>query len=329
MRKDFTFCVVGRGSIGTRHIKNLKALSCGNIISFSESSDAQKDEEYKAKYAVETFHDIDEVRRRKPEVFIIAAPTSKHIEYALIAAGMKSHIFMEKPVSHSLDGIDKLKKEVSDKQLVFFTANNFRFHPVFIKFKELIDGDRFGRILFARIQAGQYLPDWHPWEDYRQGYSARRDLGGGVVLTLQHEIDYAYWLFGAFKHIKSYVKKIGDIEADVEDIASIIIETEKGSLIEIHLDYLQRPAKRTIQIQGTKGSVDYRMGDRYLKFYHFENQSEEAVLDINGYDNNEMYMEEMKYFINCISGEKNTISGLMDGIYVLNACLEIKQGFKI
>jgi len=329
MRNDFTFCVVGRGSIGTRHIKNLKALSCDNIISFSELSDPQKDEEYRVKYGVETFYNIDEIKRRKPDAFIIANPTAMHVKYALIAAEIGSHIFMEKPVSNSIDGIDRLKSEVFNKQLVFFMANNFRFHPVFAKIKELIEKHQFGRVLFARIQAGQYLPDWHPWEDYRRGYSARRDLGGGVVLTLQHEIDYAYWLFGRFKSIKSHVQKISDMEIDVEDIASIIIETEEGSIIEIHLDCLQRPAKRTIQIQGTKGSLDYRMGDRYLKFYHFENQSEETILDIEGYDNNEMYVEEMKYFIKCISGEENTISRITDGVYVLDACLKIKNGFKI
>lgn len=329
MRNDFTFCVVGRGSIGTRHIKNLKTLSCGKIIGLSESPNPQKDREYHLKYGLEIFYDIDEIRKRKPDAFIIANPTAKHIEYALIAASMGSHIFMEKPLSHNIDGIDKLKTEVSDKHLVFFMANNFRFHPVFIKIKEFIEENRFGRILFARIQAGQYLPDWHPWEDYRGGYSARKDLGGGVVMTLQHEIDYAYWLFDRFKSIKSHVRKISDMEIDVEDIASIIIETEKGSIIEIHLDYLQRPAKRTIQIQGTKGSLDYRIGDRYVKFYNFEKQVDETILDTDGYDNNKMYVDEMEFFIRCISGEENTISGITDGIYVLNTCLKIKNGFEI
>lgn len=329
MRNNFTFCVVGRGSIGTRHIKNLKALSCGNIIALSELPNPQKDEEYRLKHGVETFYDIDEIKKRKPDAFIIANPTAKHIKYALIAAGMGSHIFMEKPISNSIDGIDKLKKEIFDRHLVFFIANNFRFHPVLKKIKELIEKGEFGRILFARIQAGQYLPDWHPWEDYRGSYSSRGDLGGGVVLTLQHEIDYAYWLFGRFKSIKSHVQKVSDMEIDVEDIASVIVETEKGSIIEIHLDYLQRPAKRTIQIQGTKGSLDYRIGDRYVKFYNFEKQVDETILDTDGYDNNNMYVEEMKHFINCIPGRENTVSGIMDGIYVLNACLEIKSNFKI
>lgn len=329
MKNDFTFCVVGRGSIGTRHIRNLKALSCGNIISFSQLSDPQKDEEYRVKYGVETFCGIDEIRRRKPDAFIIAGPTAMHIKHALIAAEMGSHIFMEKPISDSIEGIGRLKNEVFNRRLIFFMANNFRFHPVFKKIKELIEEERFGRILFARIQAGQYLPDWHPREDYRKGYSARKELGGGVVLTLQHEIDYAYWLFGGFKSIKSHVQKISDMDIDVEDIAAVIIETEKGSVVEIHLDYLQRPAKRTIQIQGTKGSLDYRVGDSCLKFYHFEKQTEETILDIDGYDNNEMYAEEMKYFIRCMSGEENTISGITDGVYVLDTCLKIKNGFKI
>lgn len=325
MHNNLRFCLVGRGSVGTRHLKNLKTLSYDKIFAFSESFDRNKDKEFRSKFDIETLHTIEKIKEKNPDVFVIANPTAKHIEIAEIAINMNSHIFMEKPISHNLVGIEELKKKIYEKNLVFFLANNFRFHPAILHIKKLIENDEFGVLYFARVQAGQYLPDWHPWEDYRVGYSARSELGGGVVLTLQHEIDYTYWLFGKYKSIKSYVKKISNLEISVEDIASIIAEMESGQMLEIHLDYLQRPSKRTIQIQGSKGSIDYCFGDIYLQFYDFEQQKYKMFLDLTNYDNNQMYIDEMKHFIKCISGEEKPKSSLEDAIYILKTCLEIKK----
>jgi predicted dehydrogenase len=324
---DLKFCLVGRGSIGTRHLTNLKSLACNNIIAYSAFIDQDKDREYKTTHGVETFHSVEEIRHLNPTAFIIANPTSRHKEIANIAVSMGSHIFMEKPVSNDLIGIEELGKGVKEKNLVFSLANNFRFHPALTKIKELIDNKVLGEIYFARIMAGQYLPDWHPWEDYRRSYSARRELGGGVVLTLQHELDYAYWLFGDFKTIKSSVKKISNLEIDVDDLASIIIEAESGPLLEIHLDYLQRPPKRTIHIQGENGSVDYRFGDEYLQFYDFEKQDFENIHYLGNYDNNQMYIDELKDFIKCITDNKRPKSSFDDAVYVLKTCLEVKKDF--
>ncbi len=327
MRNDLKICLVGRGSIGTRHLNNLNFLSYNNTIALSDTPTKKKDREYKAKYGMETFYSIDDVKKINPDVFIIAAPTARHLEFAKIAVNMNCHIFMEKPISHNMTGIEELKNELAEKRLVFFLANNFRFHPALTKIKGLIEDNVFGDIHFARIMAGQYLPDWHPWEDYRKSYSAKNVLGGGVVLTLQHEIDYAYWLFGKFKNLKSFTKKISNLEIDVEDIATIIIETDNGPLIEIHLDYLQRPPKRSIQIQGTKGSIGYTFGDEHLRFYDFEQQKYKTVLDLTNYDNNQMYVDEMNHFLRCIYGEEKPKSSLEDAIYILKTCLEIKKEF--
>lgn len=326
MKNNPLFCLVGRGSIGTRHLKNLKLLSYNNIKAFSEKRDDKKEKDYIDKYRVETVYNIEQFNNIKPDAFIVANPTAKHIEFAKAAMGMDSHVFMEKPLSDNLKGLYDLREDINSKNLVFCMGNNFRFHPVLVKLKELIENGRFGDIYFSRIMAGQYLADWHPQEDYRYSYSARKDLGGGVVLTLQHEIDYAYWLFGRFKSSKSYIKKVSRLDIEVESVASIIIESESGQLIEIHLDYLQRPAKRTVQIQGQKGSVDYCFGDRYLKFYDFHKQEYENLIDLCDYDNNQMYIDEMKNFIQAISGKEKPRSSFEDGLYILETCIKIKEG---
>lgn len=327
MKNDLRFCIVGRGSIGTRHLKNLKHLSCDNIIAYSENSDKNKDNLYREKYNVKTVYDLNELELLRPDAFIIANPTARHLEMAKIAVDMKSHILMEKPLSNNLKDAYNLNDDLSKKNLVFLLGNNLRFHPALIAIKRLVTNNEFGEIYFARIMVGQYLPDWHLYEDYRNSYSAIKKLGGGVVLTLQHEIDYAYWLFGKFKGVKSYVRKISDLQIDVEDIASIIIETKSCKLIEIHLDYLQRPAKRSIQIQGSKGSVDYRFGDSDLGFYDFDKQEYNNILDLSNYDTNKMYLDELEYFIDSINNRNMNMNNIDDAIYVLKACLEIKKEY--
>ena len=326
MKNNLRFCLIGRGSIGTRHLKNIKSLGHNDIIAFSKTPDQEKDVRYKDRYGIATVHTLNELDNFKPDVFIIANPTASHMEFSDIAVNMGCHVFMEKPLSHNLEGVDSLKKKVSDNSLVFCLANNFRFHPVFTNIKKLIDDGAFGEIYFSRIMAGQYLPDWHPGEDYTLSYSANKKLGGGVVLTLQHEIDYAYWLFGPFNSLKSQVKKVSNLQIDVEDIASVIIEAESGQLIEIHLDYLQRPAKRSIQIQGSKGSIDYCFTDKFLRFYDFAQQKYKNIVDLDNYDTNKMYIDEIQNFIKCIAGEQEPKSSLDDSVYILKTCMEIKKG---
>ena len=329
VNNNLRFCIIGRGSIGTRHIKNLKRLSYDNIVAYSQHPDKKKDEYFLKHFNINTFYDLDSLSEYKPDIFIIANPTSEHVKMAKIAIDLGAHIVMEKPISDNLLKVDEIKELLNINNLHFFLANNLRFHPAIKKIKSMIDNHDFGEIYFARLMVGQYLPDWHPSENYRNSYSAKRKLGGGVVLTLQHEIDYAYWLFGRFKTIKSFTKKISSLHIDVEAIASIIIETEAGSLIEIHLDYLQRPAKRSFSLQGSNGSIDYVFGDDSLLFYDFDQQKSKEILDLKNYDNNQMYIDELDYFIKCICKEKKTNDSLDEAIYVLNSCMKIKKDLNI
>ena len=257
---DRPICLAGRGSIGTRHLENLLHLGCRNIVAYSDEVDREKDHAFETKYGMKTLHRRREVEELRPVAFVIAVPTNRHSEYALWAARQGAHIFMEKPLSDRLDGLSELRAELLRRGLIFHVGNNLRFHPYLRKLKAMLEEGDFGVPYFARFVVGQYLPDWHPSEDYRTGYSARKELGGGVVLTLQHEIDYAQWFFGEPSLIKAVVRKVSDLEMDVEDLATILLETRNGVLVEIHLDYLQRPPLRSLHIQGSRGSVHFRLG---------------------------------------------------------------------
>ncbi len=318
-------CLIGRGSIGARHLENLSALGCRNVVAYSETGDGEKDRAFEKRYGVKTFHRPHEIEDLAPIAFIIAVPTSRHLEFARWAALQNAHIFMEKPLSDSLDGLEGLREELLRRGLTFRVGNNLRFHPYLRKLKAMLEDGSFGMPYFARFMVGQYLPDWHPWEDYRTSYSARKALGGGVVLTLQHEVDYARWFFGRFSRLKSMVRKVSALEIDVEDLATVLLETEDGVLIEIHLDYLQRPPLRTLHIQGSKGSVYFSLGDADLRFYDFERQRSRGVLDLKSYPPNQMYVEEMAGFLEAIREGDASLNDFDESVDVLRTCLEIKR----
>lgn len=89
---------------------------------------------------------------------------------------------------------------------------NLRFHDCIKKMKSLLEKETIGKIISVKVECGAYLPDWHPYEDYSKGYAARDDLGGGVVLTCIHELDYLYWFFGEIKEVFSITGKFSNLK---------------------------------------------------------------------------------------------------------------------
>jgi len=300
------YLFVGLGSIGQRHLKNLRNITDDSIFAFRTNT--ENVEELNKKYNIYSYTDLDEAFSEKPDVVFITNPTILHMPIALKAAELNCHLFIEKPISHNLEQIDSLFKIMKKNNKVCFTAFNFRFHPNLIKIKELLNQNKIGKIFFSLIQAGQYLPDWHPDEDYRKGYSARKDLGGGVVLTLIHEIDYIYWLFGEVESVFASLEKLSLLDIDVEDAASIILKTKDNVIIELHLDYIQRPPSRNCEIVGESGKIVWDYYDNEVKL--FENKTDNwTIFKEDKFKRNDMYVEELNHFLNCINNkEKQKIS---------------------
>src|SRR5262249_5372924 len=160
----------------------------------------------------EPVSELDEAWRASPDVAVVATPPSTHTAVALEAARRGCHLFVEKPLSDRWDGVDELIAEVRARSLVCLVGCNLRFHPGLVELRRLLDEGAIGRVLGARIEFGQYLPDWHPWEDYRETYSARRALGGGVILDAIHELDYAMWLLGPVSKVTALADHISTLE---------------------------------------------------------------------------------------------------------------------
>ena len=275
------------------------------------------------------FDDIKESLKEKPEAAIISNVTSLHMKTAIILAKSGIHIFIEKPLSHSMRNITQLLSLVKKKNLVTLIGCNMRFHPCIKKINEIILHNDVGKILFVRVENGSYLPDWHPYEDYRNSYAARKDLGGGVVLTNIHEIDYLFWFFGNVKDVFSITSKHSNLQITAEDISSTILRFNNDVIAEIHLDYFQRPSFRGCKIVGTKGTIMWDANMNKVKVYHIKNKKWLTKLSLKKYNNNDMYVNEMAHFIKSVKLKQKTVNTVYDGVKTLEIALAIKKSSKI
>jgi len=317
------FLVIGGGSIGKRHIKNLKTLAAGEIIACDTSPErCCKIEE---EFGVKAYKDFNEALMQKPDAALVCTPSSLHLPVALAAAENGCHLFIEKPLSHTMDGVDKLAEIVKQRKLVTLIGCNMRFHPCITKIKELLEEKSIGRVVCARVQAGQYLPDWHPLEDYRWGYSANKSLGGGIILDGIHEIDYITWMLGEVSRVFCFAGKLSSLEIDTEDTAEILFKLKSGTIAEVHLDYVQRASARTCQVIGEEGTILWNIDEKQVKLCTVTGKEWQAFPQPSDYDINRMYIDEMRHFLKCLEGEAEPMQDVVAGKKALQIALAAKK----
>ena len=304
------FLVAGFGSIGRRHLRNLITLGQNDIVLLRSHKSTLPEDEIK-EIPVETT--VEAALSHHPDGVIIANPTALHLDAAIPAAEAGCAVFLEKPISDSNDRPDDLREALRHNGGRFQMGFQFRFHPGLLRVRELIKAGKIGRPLSFRAEWGEYLPGWHPWEDYRKSYSARKDLGGGVLLTLSHPLDYVRWLFGEPELIWGMNGKISTLELDTDDIAEIGLQTESGVVGSIHLDYYSRPVSNRLSVTGSEGFLCCNNLDGIVRCCYSDG-SEETFIPEPDYDRNDMFISEMKRFIVVTAGEAEPSCTLEDGI---------------
>ncbi len=309
------YLIAGLGSVGRRHMRNLIALGETDIVLLRTRKATLPDDEL-AGYPVET--DIHEALKiHKPDAVIISNPTALHLDIAIPAAQAGCDILLEKPISHSMERLDELQKAVQKNDIKVLVAFQFRFHPSLIKVKELITSNEIGRIISADVHFGEYLPAWHPWEDYRISYAARADMGGGVVATQCHSLDYLPWLLGEkVESVFGCTAKLSDLEIDVEDTAKIALCFAGGALASLHLDFNQQPPEHHFTIVGTNGTIKWNLADGAVKMYQPEKKDWAQYPLSTSWERNVMFMEQIKHFADVVKGNVNPSCTLEDGLRV-------------
>jgi predicted dehydrogenase len=331
------FLIAGLGSIGRRHFRNLMALGEREIILLRTRKATLPDDEL-AGYPVET--DIQEaLEKHTPDAVIVANPTSMHLEIAIPAAQAGCDILLEKPVSHSLERLDVLQKAAEKSGSKILVGFQFRYHPTLKKARELIQSNTLGRILTVHAHWGEYLPQWHPWENYRQSYAARSDLGGGVIVTLTHPLDYLRDLLGEVESLYSFNGHISPLAVDVEDAAEIGLKFKNGALGGVHVNYFQRPPVHRLEIVGTDGTLRWDNADGILHHYKmpasfgsFSDQPPSPVIESfsppEGFERNQLFVAQTHHFIEVVRGEVQPICRLDDGVKALSLALAAYESQK-
>ncbi|MEK9186419.1 MAG: Gfo/Idh/MocA family oxidoreductase [Patescibacteria group bacterium] len=325
------FLVCGLGSIGQRHYLNLKQLRAGDIIVYRTQKGCNKDfiDNFSKEHNPKVFYDFDEALAQKPDAVVITNPTAFHLETAKKAIESGAHVFLEKPLSHDMKGVEELISLAKKKNLVGYVGYNFRFHPLLQQMKKWLDSGKIGRALSAHAEIGEYLPDWHSWEDYLKTYAARADLGGGVILTQSHDIDYLYWFFGMPKQVVAFENQDSELKIEVDSVVDAIFQFGSGVTASLHMDYVKRPSKRRFEITGSKGRMIWDYQDKTLVLIPFEAGSQSVfVKEPAEFERNSMFLDETKQFISCIEKKENPLISLEQGAEVLKIALTMKDSIK-
>jgi predicted dehydrogenase len=313
------------GSIGRRHHANLKQIAPDSIITVwhqhsvpSQNAPALEAVDYSV-FALEA------ALETKPQFAFVTSPATLHVPTALQLAQHDIHLLIEKPLSDRLDGVDQLLRECGERRLALLVGYNYRFSPSLQLLRATLEEGRIGRVLTIRAEVGQYLPDWRAGVDYRHGVSARRELGGGVLLELSHEIDYVRWLVGEVCEVSARVAHVSDLDIDVEDTAEIVLGFANGAIGSIHLDMIQRAPIRTCRVVGSEGTLVWDGLTDQLRCYSSASHNWTDLWPATKTGRNEMYLAELRHFVDCVRGSATSRVTGEDGRRVLQVALAARQ----
>lgn len=287
--------MIGCGSIGQRHLKNLKEIGIETIIALRSHQGHYKN--LPAELDVIEVSSLDDAKKLQPDIAVISNPTSLHIESAKNVLPFVKGIMIEKPLSSSLDGTKELIELFENKRVVSFMGHNLMFHPVVKEIKSFSDSNDVGKIINIQVQVGQWLPDWHPYEDYKKAYYATKELGGGVALTLIHEIHLVLELAGLPLKVFGIVSESDELELEVDVQSDLMIKHKSGAVSQVHLDYLQRAAHRSGLIAFERGWISYDFSEMKVVGQTVNDESPVVKWMRKSYDYNLMYIEQMKQFV--------------------------------
>lgn len=321
--------VIGCGSIGTRHIRNLQLFP--NIEVIAHDIDGERAIQVNANLGVWTTSRLDRALDRNPDAVLICVPTYIHLDLAQSALDAGAHVFVEKPLSHSLDGVAEFIERARVLGKIVLVGCNLRFHPPIKQIQTWLDAGNIGRLQCAQLCYGHYLPNWRD-TDYRQSYSARTEQGGGIILDAIHELDLAQGWLGKIESIFCLAAQVGDLGIDVEDTAEILLRSSQRGVAQVHIDYLRPERARTYELLGSEGMIQWIARGKnpehsVLSCYQRVTDSWETR-EIDS-DLNEMYVGEMRHFLQCLAGLEKPVLDVFGGREVLKIALAAKASAEV
>ncbi len=309
--------VIGLGSIGLRHAGNL--LAAGAAVSGFDPAP-----ERRARLAEigGTPLGSRDAAMDGTDAVAVASPSGRHLDDWSAAIGAAKHVFVEKPLAHSADGLPAALEEADAKGLCVFAGLNLRFHPVVRAARTLLAEGAVGEPLWGRLLAASYLPDWRPGEDYRKGYAADPQTGG-VLFDFIHEFDLAVHLLGPAETVAAAARRSGRLDLESADCADIVLRHGNGVQSAIHVDYITLPRRRETEISGTDGTLrlDLEAGHLILT------DRDGATVEDQSFaiDPNAMYVDEMNAFLDCVQDGAAPACGGWEAFEVLKLVIRARE----
>ena len=304
--------LVGTGSIGRRHISNFQNLFDNiDIVDISQDRIDEAKSQFKIR---NTFLDYSlALNNEKYDAVAITAPPHVHLPIAKLAAEKNANLFIEKPLGMNINGWDEVIKICENNNLISYVAFCHRHIPYTRRVKEILDSEKYGKILHAVVRWGSYLPDWHPWEDYRSFYMAKKEQGGGALLDESHGIDLVRYLIGEPKNIFAKVRNLSDLELTSDDTAFLLMELNNGPLAHINFDLTSRNPRVSIEIVCSEGTILWDRVEHRIELFDAKNnewKNEEYTKD----DFLSMYPIQAKHFYDSIYNNKDQEIDISDGL---------------
>ena len=289
--------ITAAGSIGERHIRNLWQLGFRDIVVYRTRNLPFRD---LGSAQVSVVLDWQKALSCGAEIAFVTSPTHLHIEQTLDCLRANMHVFVEKPIAHNLSREAELYSVLEESKKVLQVGYMLEFHPLLQIMKRYCDNQTFGRILKAESYWGEYLPNWHPWEDYRESYAALAAMGGGVALTLSHEIDTILWLLNSTPSKWFTVKNtLNTLPIKADNLTEVLMQFGEDAMARIHMNYIEKKAKRVTELLFENGRLTFYYFDNKLVIEDFSKDIAETI-DCKGFERNDLFISEVKEFLNRI-----------------------------
>ena len=327
----------GLGSIGQRHLQNVKKIKeekikegkielfglikdfdARRVIKEGECKEVESMADY---YGITTTTSLAEAKEIKPNIVFVTNPSRLHVETALEFGKVGSDLFIEKPLGAGLDKVDELESVIRKNHLISMVGYQMRFNPLIEKVKEIV-GKNSDKIITAAFEWNTFLPLHHKYEDYSKSYAARKDLGGGAVLGLIHEIDLICHFFGLPSDILAAGGKLSGLKMDVEDTVMAILKYEKTPVY-LNLSYAQTKEVRKFKVQFQDSTLFVDLMENKYQLYGREGELVEEAEDPT--QRNDLFIKEVSHFLDCVEKRRETGVGVPEGKKSLELALNIKK----
>ena len=310
--------VVGLGSIGNRHLQNLSRLGLSDLTVVRRSGATNP--QFEVPEHISTQTSLDAALSDSIDFVLICNPSHCHVETAIRCLEADVSVLIEKPLAREQSSeISRLVELASTTSAVCSMAYCMRYHPAYQQARRASNDGSIGRCLYAKAWFEGYLPAWHPWEDYRNSYAAKAEQGGGALRTLDHELDYLNWVFGASETAVGCAVNTGGIEIAADDFASVTQCHSSGVVSTTTQALCRRPQSRGFEWVGTDGVLRYENETATLTLQSVDSEFAEDCQSFAAYDINQMYVDLLHDFLNVVAGQRasGSFANLQSGIDTL------------